>query len=237
MRTKLIKWLNGFRYAHEGLIYTISTQPNMKVHVFATLTILGLALFLQSSDLQYMLLLMTVTLVMAAECMNTAIEKTVDLAMPDIHPLAKIAKDTAAGSVLLTAVFAVVSGVYIFGERIINLAMHARWPEHTPFTAVSAAVMLYFVFILVLVMQALTQASETQNPLPSLGLGLLSCLIVISVYIIMEWEYFFAIIVLYLGFLGIRIKQRHSFLAMLHGSAIGIGATVLLIWVYTLGKF
>jgi undecaprenol kinase len=66
------------------------------------------------------LLLFSITLVLTAELLNTAIEATVDLISPEIHPLAKRAKDTAAGAVLLTAVFAVLVGVYVFYHPVMD---------------------------------------------------------------------------------------------------------------------
>nr|WP_325175567.1 diacylglycerol kinase family protein [Paenibacillus sonchi] len=67
-----------------------------------------------------MLLLLAITLVLAAELLNTAIEATIDLVSPEIHPLAKKAKDTAAGAVLLTAVFAAIVGIYVFYHPVMD---------------------------------------------------------------------------------------------------------------------
>jgi diacylglycerol kinase len=235
MSSKNKSWMNRFRYAYEGLLYAISTQSNMKVHVFIALMILGAALFFQCSPLEYLLLIFSVTLVMAAECMNTAVEKAVDLAMPNIHPWAKIAKDTAAASVLLTAVFAVASGVYVFGERLLNLVLRADLPQASPFHMITAVTILYFVFIAVLIAQAFT-ANKPYLITPSLWFSLLSAVLSITVYMIMEWEYFIAVAVLYFIVCGIRIiTQKIIILSILYGSVMGVCISVLLLWMHTLG--
>lgn len=86
----------------------------MKVHSgLAVIVVIAAAVFRLPLS-SWMLLLLAITLVLTAELLNTAIEATIDLVSPEVHPLAKKAKDTAAGAVLLTAVFAVIAGIYVF---------------------------------------------------------------------------------------------------------------------------
>jgi len=86
----------------------------MKVHSALAVVVLVAAALFRLPPLSWILLLLAITLVLSAELLNTAIEAAVDLISPNIHPLAKTAKDTAAGAVLLTAVFAVITGIYVF---------------------------------------------------------------------------------------------------------------------------
>lgn len=86
----------------------------MKVHSGLAVIVLAAAAVFRLPLSSWMLLLLAITLVLTAELLNTAIEATIDLVSPEIHPLAKKAKDTAAGAVLLTAVFAVITGIYVF---------------------------------------------------------------------------------------------------------------------------
>ncbi len=99
------KWLRSFRYAYEGVKYALFTQHNMRFHFLASFGVLLAALLLSLSKLEVLFLLLAITLMIVTELINTAVEKTVDLAMPDRHPLAKIAKDVAAAAVLVSAVF------------------------------------------------------------------------------------------------------------------------------------
>lgn len=113
--------LRSFKYALAGIAYAIKTQTNMRVHVTAALLVILAAVLLQISARDWLFLLLAVTLVITTELINTALEAVVDLASPEIHPLAKIAKDTAAGAVLVTAAFAVIVGIIVFYEPLLKL--------------------------------------------------------------------------------------------------------------------
>lgn len=102
---------------------TFHSERNMKFHICAAIIALACSLWLQISMERFMLVLLAITLVISAELMNTAVEKAVDLAMPDQHPLAKAAKDAAAGAVLVTAVFAIAVAIYVFYKPFIALLM------------------------------------------------------------------------------------------------------------------
>lgn len=115
-------WRDTFRVALEGIRYAVRTQRNMKVHVVLTVCVILLGIGVQISWLEWLWIMAAIAIVMAMELMNTAIETVVDLVMPEPHPLAKIAKDTAAGAVLVTAVFAVFVGAVIFLRPLWNIA-------------------------------------------------------------------------------------------------------------------
>jgi diacylglycerol kinase len=97
----------------------------MQFHFSVGLLAFILALLLELPKVELLFVLLAVTLVIVTELINTAVEKAVDLAMPDLHPLAKIAKDVAAASVLVSAVFAAVTGMIVFYEPIDRLIRHA----------------------------------------------------------------------------------------------------------------
>ena len=111
---KLRKWLRSFRFAYEGILYTLRSQKNMKFHFAASFLVFLLALYFELAKTELLFVLLAVTLILVTELINTAIEKTVDLAMPEQHPLAKIAKDVAAAAVLVASVFACIVGFIIF---------------------------------------------------------------------------------------------------------------------------
>lgn len=108
------KFWHSFRYAMQGIVAAFKSELNMKVHCGLTLIVLAAAAVFRLPASKWMLLLLAITLVLGTELLNTAIEATIDLVSPELHPLAKKAKDTAAGAVLLTAVFAVIVGIYAF---------------------------------------------------------------------------------------------------------------------------
>ncbi|WP_028588752.1 diacylglycerol kinase family protein [Paenibacillus massiliensis] len=115
-------WRLTFRHAWEGIVYAFRTQINMRVHVAATLLVGVMGYILHISLIDWLFVITAMALVLVAEMINTAIETTVDLISPEFHSLAKIAKDTAAGAVLMAAVFAVIVGCIVFFEPVMHFA-------------------------------------------------------------------------------------------------------------------
>jgi len=112
---------NSFSCAIRGIVCSVSSGENMKIHLLAAGISMGLGLVLGISKLEWAILSITIFMVLAAETINTAIERTVDLVTMDYHPLAKLAKDLAAGGVLLTAINAVIVAIIIFGSNLMKL--------------------------------------------------------------------------------------------------------------------
>lgn len=107
------KFFRSFGYAFRGIITSFEEQ-NMKFHGFAA-CIVVLCGFLTGLKIEeWLILILTISLVFGAEMINTAIESVVDLTSPDVHPLAKRAKDVAAGAVLVFAITSVIIGLIIF---------------------------------------------------------------------------------------------------------------------------
>jgi len=95
---------SSFRYAAQGLAYSIASQRNFRIHVFTGLAVFVMGLWLGLSPERLALLVLTVTAVLVLELLNTATEAVVDLAIGrQFHPLARIAKDCAAAAVLVAA--------------------------------------------------------------------------------------------------------------------------------------
>lgn len=113
--------MRPFLVACEGILYAIRTEKNMRVHLISTLLVVAAAIWLQTTMVENLVLLAWVTLVLSLELMNTAIERTVDLVTKDVHPLAKQAKDVAAGAVLVASIGAAVTALIIFGPRLWNV--------------------------------------------------------------------------------------------------------------------
>ncbi len=119
----------SFGYAFEGLRYLFGTQRNAQIHMGITILTVVLGFFFGISRLEWVAVVLTIGLVIAAEGLNTAVEAVVDLASPGRHPLAKIAKDVAAGTVLLTAFCAVVVGLLVFVPPFVALLTRLLgWP-------------------------------------------------------------------------------------------------------------
>ena len=99
-------------------MYSLVTQRNARIHVTLAILALFLGVALGLSTLEFALLFLTIAFVYVAEMLNTALEAVADLATSEPHSLAKIAKDVAAGAVLVAAGFAVIVGLLLFGPRL-----------------------------------------------------------------------------------------------------------------------
>lgn len=107
-------------YALQGIAYTVRTQRNMQIHAAATVIVLAAAWWLQIPRSDVLLVLFSIGLVTSLELVNTAIEAVVDLASPDWHAKAKIAKDAGAGAVLVAAILSAVIGIIVFGPPLLQ---------------------------------------------------------------------------------------------------------------------
>jgi len=120
---RLARILRSFGYAFEGLATIVRTQPNFWVHVIAACLALVLGVVLRLSPGELALVVLSITLVLVVESVNTGIETMCDLISPAHHPLIKRAKDVSAAAVLIAAAGAVVIALLLFGPRLASL-MH-----------------------------------------------------------------------------------------------------------------
>ncbi len=153
-RPRQRRYTDSINNALEGILYAAKSQRHMRNHFLAALVILGFVLFLKVSNLEFILLVICVSLVLFAEMMNTAIELCVDIVSPGYHPLAKYAKDVAAGAVLLAAIGAAVMGCLILSRYIFPPYHEALSMVGTP-TEVGTLVAILTVVISVVILKAL----------------------------------------------------------------------------------
>ena len=111
-------WRDAFRNAWEGILASLRTERNLRFHTAAAIVVILAALYFRLPARDMAVLLLVIALVITAEMINTAIEAAVDLAAPEWHRLAKMAKDAAAGAVLIAAAFAVFIGILLFYEPV-----------------------------------------------------------------------------------------------------------------------
>jgi diacylglycerol kinase (ATP) len=152
---KPTRFIDSVNCAIEGILYTARTQKHMRRHFAASLLVLSVALLLRVSPVEFMLIALAVSFVLFAELLNTAIEVVVDMISPEFHPMAKIAKDVAAGAVLVAA----------FGTAILGYLVLAKYlfPFHKGVLAmvgssseVGTVVSVVIVLIAVIILKSLT---------------------------------------------------------------------------------
>lgn len=125
-------FFRAFLYAGQGIAAAVKTQRNLRFHMAAAVYVTAFSFFYELKRAEYVLLMLTFSSVISAELINTAVEAAVDLCSPEQHRLAKLAKDAAAGAVLVTAFFAVIVGVLLFGDIAVIKEIFRYYGSHIP---------------------------------------------------------------------------------------------------------
>src|ERR1700730_747048 len=112
--------LDSFNYAFEGIIHVLRTQRNMRLHFAVAAGVLVIAIVENGTKLARVVLLLSIAFVLIAEMINTAIEGAIDVATSSFDPMAKLAKDIAAGAVLIAAINATAVGYLVFSGTAAN---------------------------------------------------------------------------------------------------------------------
>jgi len=110
--------LESFNFAFEGIIHVLRTQRNLRIHFLAAVIVLAVAVVVSVSKLELIALLLAISFVLITEMINSAIEQAIDVATTSFDPLAKLAKDIAAGAVLIATVNAVAVGYLVFSGQV-----------------------------------------------------------------------------------------------------------------------
>jgi diacylglycerol kinase (ATP) len=159
--------LHSFNWAFEGIVYALRHERNMQIHFGLAVLVLLAALFFSLTRLEIIALLVAISFVLIAEMINTAIEQLMDMVTDEHDPRAKIAKDVAAGAVLIAAMNAVAVAYLVFYTRITS----------TPYTVLQrvrsssvdvTVIALVLVILLVIAVKALTRTGTAlRGGLPS----------------------------------------------------------------------
>jgi diacylglycerol kinase (ATP) len=110
--------LDSFNFAFEGIIHVLRTQRNLRIHFAIAVGVLVMALIVDVTKIELIALLLSVTFVLIAEMLNTAVEAAIDIATTSFDPMAKLAKDIAAGAVLIAAINAIAGGYIVFSGKV-----------------------------------------------------------------------------------------------------------------------
>jgi diacylglycerol kinase (ATP) len=110
--------LESFNFAFEGIIHVLRTQRNMRIHFAIAFAVLVAAFAAGVTRFELMALILAIAFVLIAEMVNTAVEHTIDVATTSFDPMAKLAKDIAAGAVLIASGTAVAIGYLVFARRL-----------------------------------------------------------------------------------------------------------------------
>ena len=115
------KRIRSFSYAFKGLFELVKSEPNARIHLVATIAAVSAGIFLRISNAEWCIVLIVIAFVWAAEAINTVIEKLADHLFPEYHETARIAKDIAAGAVLVCAIVALICGLIVFLPKLVSI--------------------------------------------------------------------------------------------------------------------
>ena len=123
-RTKNKNFADAWKNAFNGIIYATTTQGNIKKQLIIAVIVVIISLFFNLNRAEFLCFLFTIILIIFAEMVNTAIETVVDLYVDVYHPKAKIAKDVAAGGVVIAAINALIVGYFLFFDKISDIGLN-----------------------------------------------------------------------------------------------------------------
>ncbi len=227
-------WTQSANVAIEGIIYSVKTQRHMRYHLFAALTALVLSLVLDITRTEFILLCMAIVLVLATEMLNTAIEVIVDMIEDAYHPLAKIAKDIAAGAVLIASIGALTLAYLILYPAFRNAVARGLWHVRKAQDDVVAFVSLAAVVIIVVIIKAFFGKGEPlRGGMPSGHAAVSFSIWVAAVYLTQSVPVSLLTFVLALMVSWSRWSSGiHRPGEVAVGAALGAGLTALFFWVF-----
>lgn len=225
--------LKSFTWAFEGIVYVLRTQRNMKIHFAIAILVFGGSLFFNLSRVELIALLLTISFVLVMEMINTAVEAAIDTFGTAFDPMAKIAKDVAAGAVLIAAINAVAVAYLIYFDRLREPSRNSvqvvrQSPLHL------SVIALVLVILLAIVMKAvLHSGTPFQGGMPSGHSAVAFAGWAAVTYISAAAEYGILISFLSLLMAALVAQSRvesgiHSVWEVIIGAALGILVTTII---------
>jgi diacylglycerol kinase (ATP) len=228
-------WAKSANLAIEGIIYSVKTQRHMQYHLFVALAVLILSLVLDISRIQFILLCVAIVLVLITEMMNTAIEVVVDMISDTYHPLAKIAKDVAAGVVLIASIGALTLAYLILYPAVKTVITTGGWHLRKAGDDVVAFVALAAVVIIVVIIKAfLGKGEPLRGGMPSGHAAVSFSIWVAAVFLTQSVTISLLTFLLALMVSWSRWSSHiHRPIEVIAGAALGAGLTVIFFLVFS----
>lgn len=223
--------LDSFNYAFEGIIHVLRTQRNLRIHFLIAIVVIGAAIALGVDRIEMILLLLATAFVLVAEMLNSAIEGAIDVSTTSFDPNAKLAKDVAAGAVLIASVTAIGVGYLVFAHAAANGS--SRFLDRVrdaPAEITLASLVL--VVLIVIGTKALTgRGTPLRGGLPSGHAAIAFAGWMAATYVIGDDHRFFISSLTFIMALLVaqtRVEAGvHSALEVLYGGALGALITLL----------
>ena len=157
-------FIDAWKNAFNGIIYAITTQSNIKKQLIIAVIVVIISLFFNLNRAEFLCFMFTIVLIIFAEMVNTAIETVVDLYVDVYHPKAKIAKDVAAGGVVITSINAIIVAYFLFFDKIADIGLaFIKNVTSTPVHLTFSIMIITIIAILALIAYAKTNKHKGLN--------------------------------------------------------------------------
>ncbi len=163
-KTTNSNFLDAWKNAIDGIIYATTTQRNVKIQLVIAVLVVIVSLFFDLNRAEFLCFLFTIILILFAEMVNTAIETVVDLYVDVYHPKAKIAKDVAAGGVVITAINAIIVAYFLFFDKLSDIGLNfIRNIVNSPVHLAFSVIVIVVIAVLALIAMAKTNKHKGLN--------------------------------------------------------------------------
>jgi len=224
-----ISLIDSFNCAFQGVIYAVRTQRNMRVHLLIAMVVLIAAVVVSVSESELIALILVIAFVLITEMVNSAVEAAIDVSTTSFDPMAKLAKDMAAGAVLISTLTAVSIGFLIFSDRIASPGTHLvdRIKDAPRYITLVA---LMITILLVIATKALTnRGTPLRGGLPSGHAAFAFAGWMAVTYVVTDHRFLISTLALVMALLVAQTRVEagfHSALEVTYGAAIGALVTL-----------
>jgi diacylglycerol kinase (ATP) len=227
---------DSLNYAFEGIIHVLRTQRNMRIHLAIGSAVIVFALIVNVTKFELITLLISISFVLIAEMLNTAVEGAVDIATTSFDPMAKLAKDIAAGAVLIASINAIAVGYLVFANKVSNRSADVL-DRLRDAPAELTVVALVLTVIAVIGTKAYTgRGTPLRGGLPSGHSALAFAGWVAATYVAgNQHRFLVSTIALIMAFLVAQTRVEsgvHSFLEVTYGAMLGAFAALVVFQVF-----
>ncbi len=225
--------LKSFTWAFEGIVYVLRTQRNMKIHFAVAIIVLGGSLFFDLSRVELITILLSVSFVLVTEMINTAVEAAIDTFGTAFDPMAKIAKDVAAGAVLISSINALAVGYLIFFDRLEQPSLDLVNRVRQSPTYLSVIALVLVVLLAIVVKAILHRGSPFHGGMPSghSAVAFAGWTAITYISASMKWGMLVSLLAFIMAFLVAHSRVEsgvHSFIEVFIGGVLGITVTTIL---------
>jgi diacylglycerol kinase (ATP) len=223
--------LDSFNYAFEGIIHVLRTQRNLRLHFIVAILVIGAAAALGVGRLELIVLLLAIAFVLVAEMVNSAIEGAIDVSTTSFDPNAKLAKDIAAGAVLIASATAVAIGYLVFAHAAAHRSARVLDRIRDGNAEITAAALVLAMLVVIATKAYTGRGTPLRGGLPSGHAALAFACWMAATYVIGDDHRFLISSLTFLMALLVaqtRVESGvHSGLEVLYGGALGALTTLV----------